>query len=123
MAEPLQKKLQAEVEKYQQLQKDISKCMSSRQKLEAQLTENNIVQEELGFLDASNAVFKLIGPVLVKQDMEEAKATVGKRLEYIAGEIYLEEGEEGLFPVAPESGTRGREPWFEDPGKRDSASV
>nr|XP_060616749.1 prefoldin subunit 6-like isoform X2 [Anolis sagrei ordinatus] len=52
MAEPLQKKLQAEVEKYQQLQKDISKCMSSRQKLEAQLTENNIVQEELGFLDA-----------------------------------------------------------------------
>ncbi|XP_067321089.1 prefoldin subunit 6 isoform X1 [Anolis sagrei] len=95
MAEPLQKKLQAEVEKYQQLQKDISKCMSSRQKLEAQLTENNIVQEELGFLDASNAVFKLIGPVLVKQDMEEAKATVGKRLEYIAGEIKRYESQMG----------------------------
>lgn len=45
MAELIQKKLQGEVEKYQQLQKDLSKSMSGRQKLEAQLTENNIVKE------------------------------------------------------------------------------
>ncbi|XP_029441425.1 prefoldin subunit 6 [Rhinatrema bivittatum] len=87
MAEQIQKKLQGEVEKYQQLQKDLSKCMSARQKLEAQLTENNIVKEELELLDASNKVFKLIGPVLVVQDLEEAKGTVSKRLDYIAGEI------------------------------------
>ncbi|XP_078497747.1 prefoldin subunit 6 [Lissotriton helveticus] len=87
MAEQLQKKLQAEVEKYQQLQKDLNKCMSARQKLEAQVTENNIVKEELDLLDVSNTVFKLIGPVLVKQDLEEAKATVSKRLDYINGEI------------------------------------
>ncbi|KAJ6652461.1 hypothetical protein lerEdw1_011497 [Lerista edwardsae] len=87
MAEAAQKRLQAELEKYQQLQKDLSKCMSARQKLEAQLTENNIVKEELALLDASNAVYKLVGPVLVKQDPEEAKATVGKRLDYIGGEI------------------------------------
>ncbi|XP_069097979.1 prefoldin subunit 6 [Pleurodeles waltl] len=87
MAEQLQKKLQAEVEKYQQLQKDLNKCMSARQKLEAQVTENNIVKEELDLLDVSNTVFKLIGPVLVKQDLEEAKATVAKRLDYINGEI------------------------------------
>ncbi|NWI21788.1 PFD6 protein, partial [Crypturellus soui] len=43
--------------------------------------------QELELLDATNTIFKLIGPVLVKQDMEEAKATVGKRLDYIAGEI------------------------------------
>ncbi|XP_065126141.1 prefoldin subunit 6 [Paramisgurnus dabryanus] len=87
MAEAIQKKLQAELEKYQQLQKDVSKSMSARQKLEAQLTENNIVKEELGFLDTQNTVYKLIGPVLVKQDLDEAKATVAKRLEYINGEI------------------------------------
>ncbi|XP_069491328.1 prefoldin subunit 6 [Ambystoma mexicanum] len=87
MAEQLQKKLQAEVEKYQELQKDLNKCMSARQKLEAQVTENNIVKEELDLLDVSNTVFKLIGPVLVKQDLEEAKATVSKRLDYINGEI------------------------------------
>ncbi|XP_054831240.1 prefoldin subunit 6 [Eublepharis macularius] len=87
MAEALQKKLQGELEKYQQVQKDLSKCMTARQKLEAQLTENNIVKEELDLLDSSNSVYKLIGPVLVKQDTGEAKATVGKRLDYIAGEI------------------------------------
>lgn len=87
MAEAIQKKLQSEVEKYQQLQKDVSKSMSARQKLEAQLTENNIVKEELTLLDSQNTVYKLIGPVLVKQDLDEAKATVSKRLEYINGEI------------------------------------
>ncbi|XP_053328716.1 prefoldin subunit 6 [Spea bombifrons] len=87
MADQLQEKLQNEVTKYQQLQKDISSSMSARQKLEAQLTENNIVKEELGFLDDSNTVYKLIGPVLVKQDLEEAKSTVDKRLQYINGEI------------------------------------
>ncbi|XP_071395570.1 prefoldin subunit 6 [Centroberyx affinis] len=87
MAEAIQKKLQSEVEKYTQMQKDVSKSMSARQKLEAQLTENNIVKEELDLLDSANTVYKLIGPVLVKQDLDEAKATVTKRLEYINGEI------------------------------------
>lgn len=79
--------MQSELDKYQQLQKDVSKSMAARQKLEAQLTENNIVKEELDMLDSSNTVYKLIGPVLVKQDADEAKATVAKRLEYINGEI------------------------------------
>uniref|UniRef100_A0A8C5QFH8 Prefoldin subunit 6 n=1 Tax=Leptobrachium leishanense TaxID=445787 RepID=A0A8C5QFH8_9ANUR len=87
MAAQVQEKLQGEVTKYQQLQKDISNSMAARQKLEAQLTENKIVNEELTFLDDSNTVYKLIGPVLVKQDLEEAKSTVTKRLQYINGEI------------------------------------
>uniref|UniRef100_A0A8I6GI92 Prefoldin subunit 6 n=1 Tax=Rattus norvegicus TaxID=10116 RepID=A0A8I6GI92_RAT len=85
MAELIQKK--GEVEKYQQLQKDLSKSMSGRQKLESQLTENNIVKEELALLDGSNVVFKLLGPVLVKQELGEARATVGNRLDYITVEI------------------------------------
>lgn len=87
MAEAIQSKLKAELEKYTQMQKDVSKSMSARQKLETQLTENNIVKEELDLLDSTNTVYKLIGPVLVKQDLDEAKATVTKRLEYINGEI------------------------------------
>ncbi|XP_040031012.1 prefoldin subunit 6 [Gasterosteus aculeatus] len=87
MAEALQKKLKAEVDKFTLMQKDVSKSMSARQKLETQLAENNIVKEELDLLDTTNTVYKLIGPVLVKQDLEEAKATVTKRLEYINGEI------------------------------------
>ncbi|XP_077388179.1 prefoldin subunit 6 [Festucalex cinctus] len=87
MAEAIQKKLNTELEKYTQMQKDVSKSMSARQKLETQLAENNIVKEELDILDSANTVYKLIGPVLVKQDLDEAKATVTKRLEYINGEI------------------------------------
>ncbi|XP_026186203.1 prefoldin subunit 6 [Mastacembelus armatus] len=87
MAEAIQKKLKVELEKYTQMQKDVSKSMSARQKLETQLTENNIVKEELDLLGSTNTVYKLIGPVLVKQDLDEAKATVAKRLEYINGEI------------------------------------
>ncbi|KAG5851968.1 prefoldin subunit 6 [Anguilla rostrata] len=87
MAEAIQKKLKSELEKYQEMQKDVSKSMSARHKLETQLTENNIVKEELDLLDSENTVYKLIGPVLVKQDLDEAKATVSKRLEYINGEI------------------------------------
>ncbi|XP_037118956.1 prefoldin subunit 6 [Syngnathus acus] len=87
MTEAIQKKLNTELEKYTQMQKDVSKSMSARQKLETQLAENNIVKEELDILDSANTVYKLIGPVLVKQDLDEAKATVTKRLEYINGEI------------------------------------
>ena len=34
-----------------------------------------------------NEVYKLIGPVLVKQDQREAKTNVNKRLELIQGEM------------------------------------
>lgn len=43
--------------------------------------------QELDLLESANIVYKLIGPVLVKQDLDEAKATVTKRLEYINGEM------------------------------------
>ena len=45
--------------------------------------------QELDLLENANIVYKLIGPVLVKQDLDEAKATVTKRLEYINGEMWV----------------------------------
>ncbi|XP_077645104.1 prefoldin subunit 6 [Lonchura striata] len=87
MAEPLQKKLQAELEKYQQLQKELGRAVAARQKLETQLTENNIVQEELQLLDESNSIFRLLGPVLLPQELRHAREHVGKRLQYITGEL------------------------------------
>ena len=33
-------------------------------------------------------IYKLVGPVLLKQDTTEAKSTVDGRLEYIGGEMY-----------------------------------
>lgn len=34
-------------------------------------------------------VYKLIGPVLVKQDLAEANANVRKRIDYISAELYV----------------------------------
>ncbi len=34
-------------------------------------------------------MFKLIGPVLIRQDLVEARANVTKRLEYISSERYV----------------------------------
>lgn len=43
--------------------------------------------QELDLLEDDANVFKLIGPVLVKQDLAEAKANVNKRIEYITAEL------------------------------------
>ena len=43
--------------------------------------------KELGTLSTDNTVYKLIGPVLVKQDPEEAKQNVQKRIEYITTQM------------------------------------
>ena len=43
--------------------------------------------QELELLQDGDGVFKLMGPALVKQDREEAVATVRKRLDYIAAEV------------------------------------
>ncbi|KAJ8300486.1 hypothetical protein KUTeg_022005 [Tegillarca granosa] len=83
----VQKRLQSELEKFQAVQKDYQKCVSARQLLDGQLNENSMVKEEMDKLEEGASVFKMIGPVLVKQDLEEARQNVGKRIEYINGEL------------------------------------
>ena len=41
------------------------------------------LSQELELISEDANVYKLVGPVLVKQDMMEAKANVSKRLEFI----------------------------------------
>ena len=38
-------------------------------------------------LEEGANVFKMMGPVLVKQDLEESKQNVQKRIDYINGEM------------------------------------
>uniref|UniRef100_A0A914UXG2 Probable prefoldin subunit 6 n=1 Tax=Plectus sambesii TaxID=2011161 RepID=A0A914UXG2_9BILA len=86
-AEALRKRFEEELVKFKQLEKDKEKSIANRQQLEGQLTENNMVKEEFDFLDEESVVYKLIGPVMVKQDLNEAKQNVAKRVEYISNEI------------------------------------
>lgn len=55
--------------------------------LDGQLNENKNVLDELNLLGESNKVYKLFGPVLVKQELEESRQNVGKRMEYIKNEL------------------------------------
>jgi prefoldin beta subunit len=51
--------------------------------------DSDLVSQELELLDDGANVYKLIGPVLVKQDLAEAKANVKKRIEYISAELWV----------------------------------
>ena len=71
----------------QTIRTDLNKHIELMQQLEGQLNENNSVLDELGYLDESNTVFKQIGPVLVRQELVEARQNIKKRIEYIKAEM------------------------------------
>ena len=83
----LEKDLQAEIQKVQALQKELQKSVTVHSRLEVQLNENKIVQEELDIATEDTRVFKLVGSMLSRLDLFEARDTVRKRLEYIGGEM------------------------------------
>ncbi|OVA12080.1 Prefoldin beta-like [Macleaya cordata] len=83
----LQRELETKANDLSKLQKDIAKNHQVRKKYTIQLGENELVLKELDLLNDDANVFKLIGPVLVKQDLAEANANVRKRIEYISAEL------------------------------------
>ncbi|XP_020273219.1 prefoldin subunit 6 [Asparagus officinalis] len=83
----LQRDLENQANALSKLQKDIGKSHQVRKQYTIQLGENELVLKELDLLNDSANVYKLIGPVLVKQDLAEARANVRKRIEYISAEL------------------------------------
>ena len=63
-----------------------------RQKLEAQQQENSAVLQEFNGLAEESGIYKLVGPVLLKQDRTEALSAVNGRLDYIGKEITRTDG-------------------------------
>ncbi|PNW74955.1 hypothetical protein CHLRE_12g502750v5 [Chlamydomonas reinhardtii] len=86
-AENTRKALQKEVETYRNLQAELQKLAKGKQELTARFTETETVVEELKLLDDEANVFKAVGPVLVKQDLVEARSNVSNRLEFIKKDI------------------------------------
>ncbi|OII70784.1 prefoldin-related protein [Cryptosporidium ubiquitum] len=68
-------------------QKKFEQINERRRILIAQESENQMVNNELELLETDAVIYKLIGNVMVKQSLDDAKITVSKRLEYITGEI------------------------------------
>ncbi|KAJ5888480.1 prefoldin subunit 6 [Penicillium taxi] len=88
-----QKQLQALSDEFQQLQTELEGLVDARQKLESQQQENLGVQSEFAQLDDESNIYKLVGPVLLKQDKTEAVMAVNGRLEFIEKEIKRIEGD------------------------------
>nr|GME09138.1 prefoldin subunit 6 [Ipomoea batatas] len=78
--------------------RDLQRDLESKANDLSQLQKGNLLHPFLPELDLLNEeanVYKLIGPVLVKQDLAEARANVKKRIDYISAELYVTE----YFPV------------------------
>eukprot|EP01090_Pellita_catalonica_P002713 TRINITY_DN12289_c0_g1_i1.p1 TRINITY_DN12289_c0_g1~~TRINITY_DN12289_c0_g1_i1.p1 ORF type:complete len:132 (-),score=33.54 TRINITY_DN12289_c0_g1_i1:243-638(-) len=90
MAEKLQALAVAYEKTYKELKEVETKANEIANRdatLSAQLKENELVKEELGMLSDKDTVYKLIGPILVKQELVEAKSNVNKRMEFIKSEL------------------------------------
>ncbi|KAH8693001.1 putative prefoldin subunit 6 [Talaromyces proteolyticus] len=85
--EAAQQKLQTLSEDYQKLQTELESIVEARQKLESQHQENKSVQQEFASLDDDANIYKLVGPVLLKQEKSEATMAVDGRIEFIEKEI------------------------------------
>lgn len=72
---------------YNKFQDELEQLVVARQKLETQLQENIIVNDELKSLKEGTKVYKLTGGVLLPVEKHEAYGNVSKRLEFINTEI------------------------------------
>merc|ERR1711972_251986 len=82
-----QQRVEKELEQFKALQESLQKSYESRMGLVAQQQETDLVKEEFDNLEEDAVVYKLVGPVMVKQNPDDAKANVEKRLDYIKGEL------------------------------------
>ena len=70
------------------IEKEQSKIRVAINNYENKKAENNIVKKELALLEDEDIVYKLIGPILVQQETNDAKIQVDSRIEMINKEIH-----------------------------------
>ena len=78
------------IKRYKLLQEELAALAEKRQVTLQQANENGMVQQELDALEGSTAtVYKMMGPVLLRVELEDAKQNVGKRLDLIKSTMYV----------------------------------
>ena len=83
----IQRKLETDVTEIKKIEAEYTKVYSAKQSLVEKKSENEMVLAEFNLMSADASVYKLVGPVLAKQDVAESKTNVEKRIEYITKEI------------------------------------
>ena len=79
--------VEKEMEVFRTLQGEIQELSSKQQQFLQQANENGMVKKELDYLKEDDKVYKLIGPLLIKQRVPDAVLNINKRLEFIQNEI------------------------------------
>ncbi|KAL0224108.1 hypothetical protein P9112_003498 [Eukaryota sp. TZLM1-RC] len=83
----MQNEFEQKLSQLKSLQEEASSLYSTRTKLLGQLTENEMVLDEFKLLEEDAKIYKLSGPTLLPQDLEESKAMVSSRISYIKNEL------------------------------------
>merc|ERR1711892_41976 len=83
----MQKELEGPGEKGSKSNKERETIGKAIGNLEAQLSETKVVLNELEILKEDSIVYKLLGPVLVKQDKQEAVSNVKQRSDYMESDL------------------------------------
>jgi len=83
----MQQDVEAEVGELKKLESELAKSLEGKRSYMESLHENEMALKEFQLLEDDANVFKMIGPVLVKQDTKEAQDNVNRRLNYYKEEI------------------------------------
>jgi len=86
---------QARFEAFQDAQTRMRELVRSQEQLTSSKTECEMVSGELGALQADDPVYKLMGKLLVRQDLADAKTNVAQRLQMIDRELCVAAGGAG----------------------------
>jgi len=73
---------------FQQAHAQLKKLVNTKQTIDSQLSENEAVKEHLDHLKQHDnpIIFKSIANVLVKQDLNESKSNLNRRIEFLKHE-------------------------------------
>lgn len=83
----LYREYEYEAKEIERIGKEQTKIREGLQSYEHKKNENTMVKNELELLTDGDVVYKLIGPILVQQDISDSKIQVDHRLELINKEI------------------------------------
>ncbi len=82
-----QEQINVEAQEIQKIQKEVQTVMTNKAKLMEKRNENELVQKELDLLDDDAVVYKMVGPIMAKQDLSDCKANVQARIGFLDKEI------------------------------------
>lgn len=68
-------------------QEQLRSLIEQKQKLDSQVNEILMAKEEVDLLEDDATIYKLIGPLMVPQELKEVKETIAGRLKYLNDKI------------------------------------